>query len=178
MNYVNPPPPGDDEIIFTDSEGIAYTWGQHREMERTLDELEKQDTDVKSARVRLENTLAKYGIRANAPVIKVCEFCGTNEYATHKTSCVDYLKDLPVTREAGAYKYLSDKFEVVHQTSAPLNDDEALGYFGIVQLMFQRDPDLWVRYILRRNLHEDEFKMMPWEFNKDVWEVLPIVRKS
>jgi hypothetical protein len=40
------------------------------------------------------------------------------------------------------------------------------------------DEDFWVRYITRKELDSNEFKMLPWQYNKDVGEVFPIVRKS
>lgn len=180
MAYIKPPPPGDDEVIFTDRDGKDYTWGEHRAMEKALKELEAVDADVSKARARLDYVLTKYGVNTgHKPVVLICEHCGKSEYVRHEETCPDYLKDLPVTREAGAYQYLTDKFEVVHTTSAPLNDEEALAHFGLVQLMFPKEgPDFWVRYIMRREMHENEFKMMPWQFNKDVWEVFPIVRPS
>lgn len=164
--------------MFTDSKGKPYTWGEHREMEKALDELEAADADVRKARERLDYTLNKHGIRPYAaPPYLICEHCGQSEYVRHAEDCPDYLIDLPVTREAGAYQYLTDKFEIVHSTSAPLNDEEALEYFGMVQLMFPREgPDFWVRYIMRREMHGGEFKMMPWQYNKDVGEVFPIER--
>lgn len=76
-----------------------------------------------------------------------------------------------VEREAGAYQYLTDKFEIIHTTSVPMTDDEALEYFSIVQLQY---PTVTLQYITRRGMNEYKFAMMPFQYDKETGEVKPI----
>lgn len=175
--YIKQPEPADNVVIVEASEtSPAFTWGDHRQMLKWLQEAEAGDEAIRTARERLDAALEQIGYK-EPPLI--CEHCHRPEGAVpaHDIECPD--SDDPslwAKREAGGYQYLTDKFEVVHTTSVPMTDDEALEYFGVVQLMFPADPDLWVRYIMRREINGHEFKMMPWQFNKDVWEVFPIVK--
>lgn len=175
MAYYPPAPPGDDEVIFTDSDGNDWTWGQHRAMEKSLTELEMSDAQVRAARDKLDQTLIEHGYSVD-PVqqsIRYCEHCGKAEYVRHEESCPDYLKDLPVTREAGGYKYLTEGFVEVYMTSVPMTDEEALEYFKIVQIMTGKTP---VRYIMRREMHNYVYAMLPWQYDNIAEEVLPIER--
>lgn len=176
MGYIAPPPPGDDEVIFVDGSGKSYTWGEHRRMEEALKELERSGTDVLEARKRLDATLASNGFIVDdfSPVILICEHCGTKEYLRHDPECQDYYKDLPVTREAGGYKYLDQGLRPIHTTSIPMTDEEALDHFRIVALMFPAEPDVHVTYIMRRPMHEGEYQMLPWRYDVTTGEVSPI----
>jgi hypothetical protein len=174
MGYIKPPPPPDDEVIFTANDGTTWTWGEHRRMEKSLLELEMTDDEVRKARQRLDDTLARNGYTVEVgPVVLQCEFCGESEYKRHKEDCPDYYKDLPVTREAGAYQWLDENFQIVHQTSVCVNDEEACDYFRIVQVWF---PNVNLKYVMRRELRSSEFKMIPWQYDRETNAVTPIER--
>lgn len=176
MAYIKPPPPLDDEVIFTDTSGKDYTWGEHRKMEKMLAELERTDSSVRKAREKLDIRLAEFGIQQYGPTILICEHCGEQEFKLHKENCLDYYKDLPVVREAGGYQYLDDRFRIIHTTSVHCNDEEALDYFRIVALMFPSDSDFHVKYIMRREMHETTYKMLPYQYDPETKEVTPIER--
>ena len=177
MGYIKVPEPADDEVLFVDADGREFTWGEHRAMERELKLLEATNVDVKAARIRLDETLEANGINPNPPEKPlICEHCGREEFLRHIPECPDYLKDLPITREAGGYKYLDENFVECHVTSVHATDEEALDYFRIVQLMFPRSPDFKVKYIMRREMHSFEYKMLPWYYDAETKEVRPIER--
>lgn len=175
MGYIVPPPPADDEIIFT-KDGVDWTWGQHRAMEKSLASMEADDQIIKAARTRLDQTLIEHGVYTDptSVVVRNCEYCGTPEFVRHDEDCRDYYRDLPVTREAGGYRYLDSSFQEITCTSVPMTDEEALEYFGIIQVQFPGDVD--VRFIMRRPMHEGEYELMPYYYDKDKGEVYPIER--
>lgn len=176
MGYIDPPEPADHVVIFPATETTpAFTWGDHRQMLKYLQEAEAGDEAIAAARRRLDEGLAELGYKKPE---RICQYCHMPESTQrHEPECVDNNDpSLWVKREAGGYQYLSNEFVVVHTTSVPMTDEEALDYFGIVQLMFHNDPDMWVRYITRREINGIEYKMMPYQYNKDVREVFPIER--
>lgn len=86
--------------------------------------------------------------------------------------------DGPVpVRDAGGYQYLSDEFKVVHTTSVPMNDEEAIDYFRIVQCMFPKDS-VKVKYLTRREMNGHEYKMIPWQYDPDMKVVKQIVKSN
>lgn len=176
MGYIKPPEPADDVVMVEATETQpAFTWGDHRMMSAMLDEAEASDPNIAAARARLDATLVEAGFSYEPEL--VCQWCWHKINQPHDTDCRDHNDPaLWVKREAAGYQYMNDKFVIVHTTSVPMTDQEALEYFGIVQLMFTADPDLWVRYIMRRDIGEQTFKMMPFQYNKDVREVFPIER--
>lgn len=174
MAYVRPPGPADDDVIF-EADGQKYTWGQHRQMEKQLHLLEMDDEMVREARRRLDSVLLEHGFDPNPPVPDFeCEHCHRKEYLIHAEDCPDYEKDLAVTREAAAYQWLNDKFEVVHQSSVCVNDEEACDYFRIVQVWFINEN---VKYLMRKEMYGDgNFHMLPWQYDKETGAVTPIER--
>jgi hypothetical protein len=76
-----------------------------------------------------------------------------------------------VEREAGAYEYLDEKFVVLHTTSVPMTDREALEYFPIVEQWFN---EMTPKYITKRAVDGHEFKMLPYTYDADTGEVTPI----
>lgn len=171
MAYIRPPGPADDDVIY-EADGVQYTWGQHRQMEASLRKLEMDDTMVAEARRRLDAVLLDHGFDPNPPVAElICEHCRRKEYLIHAEDCPDYEKDLAVTREAGSYQFLTDGFIPVHITSVCVNDEEALDYFRIVQVWFY---DVNVKYVMRREMHGSEYKMIPWQFDREANAVKPI----
>jgi hypothetical protein len=179
MGYIKPPEPADEVVIYEgdpESGTPAFTWGDHRQMLKFLQESEASDEAIAAAGRRLEEALASVGYKE--PEL-ICEFCHRKEGQPHEPECRDH--DDPsmwAKREAGGYQYLDDGFRIVHTTSVPMTDEEALEYFSVVQLMFTGEPDLWVRYIKRREINSVEYKMIPWQYNKDVGEVFPIEQRS
>ena len=174
MGYVKPPEPADDVVIF-EATGTtpAFTWGDHRHMLRLLQDAEAGDEAVAAASSRLDAKLKELGYKE--PEL-ICEFCWRKESEPHDRDCPDNNDpSLWVQREALAYQYLGPDFVPVHVTSVPMNDDEALEYFGIVELMFV-GPGPHARYIQRKALDSQKFEMMPWYFDNDKWEVRPIER--
>lgn len=76
-----------------------------------------------------------------------------------------------MNREAGGYQYLNEKFEEIHSTSVPMTDREALEYFSIVALWFTTTSP---KYILKRDMNEYEYKMMPYTYDAETEEVTRI----
>ena len=65
------------------------------------------------------------------------------------------------TRKAGGYRYRDKNFNVLHTTSLPTSDKEALLYFARVSGWF-RSVD--ARYLERREVGGWEFQFIPVEF--------------
>lgn len=175
MAWINPPPPPDDEVIFTAADGTPWTWGEHRQMEGWLKDLEDEDPIVKASREKLDDALAQAGINSYEQVIRICEHCSVEEYTIHKLNCPDSVNDLG--REAGGYQYLDDMFQVVWTTSVPRTDEFALRHFKNIQMMHE---DINVTYILRRSMHGSVYEMMPFKFDRTLGEegeVIPIVQQ-
>lgn len=178
MGYIKKPEPADDVVIAEAIPGVApvFTWGDHRRMQKLLEEAEADNPGLAAARASLDEAITKAGFNLDDEEL-ICQWCWQPMSEPHDVDCRDYNDPaLWVKREASGYQYLSDKFVVVHTTSVPMNDEEALEYFSVVQLMFPAHPDLWVRYITRRAIGDNAFQMMPFQYNKDVNEVFPIVR--
>lgn len=73
-------------------------------------------------------------------------------------------------REAGAYQFLTDKLEVVHTSSVPTTDKQALLHLKLVQCWF---PSERVQYITKRNMNGREFTMLPVEIiDGEVFEIV------
>lgn len=89
----------------------------------------------------------------------------------HTTTCTSSFHQI-VKREAGAYEYLSDTFEVLHVTSVPMTDQEALEYFSWVQTCF---PEKKPTFIQRRPLDGHTFEMMEFFYDAETKEVRPLV---
>lgn len=177
MGYVDPPEPADHIVIVEATEDQpAFTWGEHRSMKKMLDEMEDPNHPSFSATVKASSELLDNLLESYRKVTEqVCEFCWKKVSEEHEIDCPDHNDPaMWVKREAGGYQYLDDKFVPVHLTSVPMTDEEALDYFKIVSLMFPTYPNLWVRYITRREINGTEFKMMPYQFNKDLWQVFPL----
>lgn len=176
MGYIKPPEPADNVVIVpAEGDQSAFTWGDHRAMLKILKDLEDSDEAVAMAHQRLRDALNAAGMIEEPELI--CEFCHRKISEPHEVECQDSNDpSLWAKREAGGYQYLSATFEVVETTSVPMTDQEALEYFGIVQLMFPADPDLEVKYIMRREVMGTKYEMMPWIFDKETWEVSPIER--
>lgn len=81
------------------------------------------------------------------------------------------------SREAGGYQYLTDVFEVVHVTSSPLTDQQALDDFPMVNRWFEHQ-NVRVTYITRREMESSDYKMMPFQYDPETKEVNPIVRSG
>lgn len=69
-------------------------------------------------------------------------------------------------REAGGYGFLNEKFDVLHYTSVPKDDEDAIGYSVLVAGWY---PDQEVKYIIRRELMEHKYKMIPYKFEEGRW---------
>ena len=171
MAWIEQPEPSDDTVIWEATDDMpAFTWGDHKRMEATLKEIESEDPAIAAARDRLDEALEKMGMNQRKP--RICEHCGVEEYTIHKLNCPDSKND--IGREAGGYQYLNDRFEVVWTTSVPRTDEFALRHFKNIQMM---NEDENVCYIMRRAMHESDYKMMPWRFDRTLGEegeVLPI----
>lgn len=179
MGYIDPPEPADDVVIWPASDSMpAFTWGDHRQMRAWLAEIEAEDAAVRASRERLDRALEECGWTVNGKVKQICEFCWRPEDQPHEVDCRDHNDPaMWVKREASAYQYLGPDFVPIHQTSVPMTDDEALEYFGIVELMFTGEGPHAV-YIMRKALDSAEFKMMPFRFDCVSWEVKEIVRPA
>lgn len=179
MAYINPPEPPDHVVIVPGDDDMPdFTWGDHRRMAAMLQELEDSNPDIAAARQRLDNALEEIGWTVNGKVVQICQFCHQPENKPHEVECRDNNDpSMWVQREALAYEYLGPDFVAVHVTSVPMTDDEALAYFGIVELMFG-GPGPHVKYITRKALDSHEFKMMPWYFDAESWEVREIERPN
>lgn len=175
MAWINPPPPPDDEVLITSADGTTWTWGEHRQMEAWLKELEADDPVTAAARKKLDDTMIEAGIKPDERVIRVCEFCGVEEFTIHNYGCPSARDDV-TGREAGGYQYLDENFQPVWTTSVPRTDEFALQHFKNIQMMHE---DINVCYILRRPMHSNEYSMMPFRFDRTLGEegeVVPIVR--
>lgn len=168
------------EERFRDEEEIlpGWTWGEHREMEKMLAELEGESPTVKKAREALDARLIEAGLMTEDHTrIRICRHCWKQEGVKHDEECPEHIDPrLFVKREAGGYQYLTDLLVVAHTTSVPMTDEEAVEYFPVVQLMFT--DDTVIQYITRREVLGHEYKMLPWQFDKEAWEVRPIVRSG
>lgn len=178
MAWINPPEPSDDTVIWEATDDTpAFTWGDHKRMAATLAEIESEDPALAAASDRLNEGLEKLGISPFDKVIRICEYCGVQEHTIHKYNCPEAANDV-TGREAGAYQYLNDRFEVVLVTSVPRTDEFALRHFKNVQMM---NEDENICYITRRAMHESEYKMMPFRFDRTLGEegeVVPIERSG
>lgn len=173
MTWVDPGPEKHD-----DSEEIlpGWTWGDHRMMEAALKELEESDPRVKAAREQLDAKLIEAGLMAPpAPPVEVCSECGQPVFKPHDYDCPDRPAlpgEIP-ERDAGGYQYINDKFEVVHTTSVPMNDEEAFDYFrNVEQMNFNHETH--VRYLTKRGLRDNDYKMLPFQYDSETKEVTPI----
>lgn len=180
MNYIPAPEPADDVVIVPASEHQpAFTWGDHRMMEKTLKELEASDPNVMLARQRLDDYLEFNGWREGDPKRLVCSDCRRSPEQPHEEEC-QYRparpEEIPV-RDAHGYEYYSDKFEPLHMTSCPANDEEALDYFRIVDA-FTYDREVRVTYIYKRAWGESEYKMMPYQYFRETKQVIPIGKRA
>lgn len=88
----------------------------------------------------------------------------------HTTTCTSTFHVI-VKREAGAYEYLTEKLDVLHTTSVPMTDQEALEYFSFVQEWF---PNEDVKFITRRELDGKTFEMMDFFWDRELKEARPI----
>ena len=180
MNYIPQPPPehDDDEILFEDrGDGQPYTWGEHRAMEAMLAELEESNPEVKAAREKLDAKMVEYGLKH--PPVMVCSGCGQPEFKPHDEEC-EYRparpEEIPV-RDAHGYEYYTAKFEPLHMTSVPCNDEEALDYFRIVAAM-QFSEEVRVVYVFKRAWGENEYKMMPYQYFQETGEIIELKKDS
>lgn len=176
MSYIEVPGPADEEIIFpATDDGPAFTWGEYRATEKMLRTLGIDNPVRTQMREKLDKQVVRFGVQlptGREPLI--CEHCKRQEYLTHLPECPDYDASEGITRDAAAYRYLTDGFAVVHTTSAPANDDEATEYFSLVQTWF---PDVNVKYVMRKEMYGDsEFKMIPWSYDSEANEVTEIAR--
>lgn len=165
--YVPIPEPADEVVIVEGSESSpAFTWGDHRQMKAMLDELESQDADVASARQRLDYTLREAGWlspEGNAPVW--CSFCYKRPEEAHDIECPDSTDpSLFVTRERAGYQWFSETFQLLHTSSAPMNDEEAIAYSSIVEIWSRNHK---VKYLWGRDLDEYVYKMLPYVITVD-----------
>jgi hypothetical protein len=170
MAYIDPPLPPDSVVIWPETDDQpAFTWGDHRKLSAMIDELEESEPAVATARLRLDAAMVETGFMSDGEIIKICEFCHKPEGKPHDIECRD--SDDPslwVKREALSYQYLDDKFVVIHITSVPMTDEEALEYFGLVDLMF---PDeVHPKYITRKGLTESTWSMMPYIYDHEANE--------
>lgn len=175
MAYIREPGPSDDDVIYESEDGQVYTWGEHRRMAASLRTLGMEDEMIREAEHRLDAVLLDHGFDPHPPPADfICEHCKRKEYLVHAEDCPDYEKDLAVTREAAAYQWLNDKFEVVHQSSVCVNDEEACDYFRIVQVWFINEN---MKYLMRKDFYGDGgFHMLPWQYDKETGAVTPIER--
>jgi hypothetical protein len=151
--------PPDEQEIFE-----GWTWGEHRAMEKSLTELALSDEQVALAQQSLDDKLASAGIDPDAPRDEshfVCEYCGRDEWLVHEETCPDYDPNDKHVREAAAYQYMDEGFHVLHTTSMPLCDEDAVDTFRIVAIWF---PDDLPRYVLRKEFGEDTFHMIPGQY--------------
>ena len=167
--WVDAPEPEDDEEILP-----GWTWGQHRSMSKTLDELELSDEQVAEARKALDAKLIEAGLMTDPEAAKpqVCKECGQPDFRPHDEECSfrpARPEEIP-KRDAHGYTYLDANFVPMHTTSAPCNDEEALEYFGIVK-NFRYTTDVQVKYIQKRALGEHEYKMMPYWYELETGKV-------
>lgn len=83
-------------------------------------------------------------------------------------------EDDKLVRTAASYRFYDASLKEVHTTSVPVNDEEALEYFGIVSVWFDdRDQP---RYLSRRSFDSGDFKMLPYEYNYMTGEVQELNR--
>lgn len=177
--YIDPPEPADDVVIWPATEDRpSFTWGDHRQLRAMLDEAEEENPATKAAGERLQQALVDVGWVKNGRVVQICKHCWRREDEPHEVECPEHNDPaMWVKREAAAYRYLGPDFVPVHVTSVPMTDDEAIEYFGVVELMFV-GPGPHAVYIMRKDLGSNDFHMLPWKFNNETWEVEEIVRPS
>lgn len=70
-------------------------------------------------------------------------------------------------REAAGYQYRDANFNIIHTTSVPMTDKEALEYFSIVALWFNKPPV----YIEVRRFDTGKYKMLPFAYDAETREV-------
>lgn len=81
------------------------------------------------------------------------------------------IEDQVPVRDAAGYQYLNDKFELLHTTSVPVNDQEALEYFSFIKTWFFEESP---KYITRRELDSVDYKMMPYRYNDKTGKITRI----
>lgn len=172
--YIDPPEPADHVVIYPASDGHpAFTWGDHRQMLRWLEEAEESDPKVKAARERLDEALIRSGWKDDkGNVVQICKECHRPVNKPHEEECSfrpARPEEIPV-RDAHGYKYLDENFIEMHITSAPCNDEEALDYFRIVK-NFRYTTAPRVKYIYKRSLGEHVYKMMPYWYDYETGKV-------
>jgi hypothetical protein len=176
MHYISAPEPADDVVIVPQTGDMpAFTWGDHRAMLRQLEEMESENPMVLKARERLQRYLVENNWLEDGPKRLICAKCGRSPEQPHEEEC-EYRPARPeemVQREAHGYEYYSDRFEPVHMTSVPMDDEEALDYFRIIDAI-RFTEDIRVQYVYKRAWGESEYKMMPYQFNRETGQVLPI----
>jgi hypothetical protein len=77
-----------------------------------------------------------------------------------------------LVREAQSYQYLTDKFEVLHHTSVPMNDVEALEYFGFVNTMYLNAVATYIT--VKRFGEGEKYQMLPYIYDHDREEAVPL----
>lgn len=156
----------DDQLIYP-----GWTWGDHRHMLNILIGLEAEDAAVRAASKKLDTIIS----RELSPEDYImappkCPECLTLDGLPHDDDC----KTGP-PREAGGYQYLNDRFEPIHTTSVPLTDADALDYFYQVETMFQANNAFGATgYITRRELKGTKYEMMPFKFDVEAGEIVPL----
>lgn len=178
MTYIPAPEPADDVVIVpATGDQPAWTWGDQRLMQQQLADLESSDPAVMKARQRLDAYLEENGWQEGGPKRLVCACCYRSPEEPHEEECRfrPLRPEEIVQREAHGYEYYSGRFEPIHMTSVPMNDEEALDYFRIVDAM-QFTEDVRVQYIYKRAWGENEYKMMPYQYNRETGEVIEITK--
>lgn len=168
MAYVEQPEPADDVVIVPAHGDMPdFTWGMHRQINQWLREAEEDDPAVKAARERLDSFLEKSGLEARKYFSTlVCEHCGRTEVQSHEPTCPDW--EEPPQREAAGYQYRDASFNVIHVTSIPATDEEAMDYCRIVAVWFNYKGDV---YVEARRFGEGKHKMIPFVYNTETREV-------
>lgn len=147
------------------------------ELQGHLDQLEKDDNDVSEARARLDAAIDELGRKqrerkeaedaAREEANRKCDGCGAAKFTPHHETCYRYGNGEPV-REAGGYQYYNEDMKLLHTTSVPKTDKEALAYFHDINRFFATSR---VKYIWRRAMWQGDYLMMPYEFNRETEEV-------
>lgn len=74
-------------------------------------------------------------------------------------------------REAAGYQYRDSSFQIIHTTSVPMTDQEALEYCSIVDAWFL---DVSPMYVEVRRLDSGHYKMLPYVYDAETREVAPL----
>jgi len=169
--YIKPEDPADDVVILsaTESAPKGWTWGDHKAMKKTIDELEANDHVVKDARDKLDARLLDAGF-LEYPVL-VCHRCRQPQESPHKEDCPDF-RDPTMNhgpRWRAGYQFFNEKFEPLHITSIPMDDEEAKKYILKVNEWFPEDR---VKYVWARELTEQKYKMLPWVLDVETGKVI------